>query len=78
MTAVVGVLLMVAAVVIADFDLIWERREGPVFIASNGPISEEEFRQKLTTEGWTNVLIKQEGRYYQIVGRKGQQTSQSL
>jgi hypothetical protein len=78
MWVVVGVLLVVAAVVIADFDLIWERREGPVFIASNGPISEEEFRQKLTTEGWTNVLIKQEGRYYQIVGRKGQQTSQSL
>ena len=73
--AVVGVLLVVAAAVITEFDLTWERREGPVFIASNGPISEEQVRQKLTTEGWTNVLVKQEGRYYQVMGVKDQQSS---
>ena len=49
--AVVGVLLVVAAAVMADFDFIRERREGPVFIAGNGPISEDAVRQKLTTEG---------------------------
>lgn len=66
--AVVGVLLVAAAATIADFDFIWERREGPVFIAGNGPIGEEEVRQKLMTEGWTNVLVRQEGRYYQVMG----------
>ena len=73
--AVVGVPLAVAAAAMADFDFIWERREGAVFIASNGPISEDAIRQKLTTEGWTDVLIKQEGRYYQVMGVKDQQTS---
>jgi hypothetical protein len=48
----------------ADFDFIRERREGPVFIAGNG-ISEDTVRQKLTTEGWTNVLINHEGRLYE-------------
>jgi hypothetical protein len=43
--AVLGVLLVVAAAVIADFDLVCERREGPVFIAGNGPISEDAVRR---------------------------------
>jgi hypothetical protein len=73
--AVVGVLIVAAAAVIADLDFIWERREGPIFIASNGPISEDEVRRKLMTEGWTNVLVKQEGRFYRVMGVKDQKTS---
>jgi hypothetical protein len=75
MWVVVGVLLVVVATVLADFDLLRERREGPVFIASNAPISEEQVRQKVTSDGWTNVLIKHEGRYFRVMGVKDQQTN---
>ena len=44
-------------------------------MASNGPVSEEQIRQKMTADGWTNVLIKREGRYFQVMGLKDQQTS---
>jgi len=67
-------LLLVA--VITAFDLYRERRDGgPVFIASNGPLSEDQVRQKMTADGWTNVLITREGRYFQVMGSKDQETS---
>jgi hypothetical protein len=67
-------LLSVAGV--TAFDLFRERRdEGPVFVASNGPVSEDQVRQKMTAEGWSNVLITREGRYFQVMGSKDQQTS---
>ena len=75
MWAVAAVLLVSAVVVVAELDLIRERREGPIFIASDGPISEEQVRQKVTADGWTDVMIKREGRYFQVMGLKDQQTS---
>jgi hypothetical protein len=32
------------------------------FIASNGPVSKDQVRQKMTADGWSNVLIMREGR----------------
>jgi len=62
--------------VVTAFDIYRERRDGgPVFIASNGPVSEDQVRQKMTADGWTNVLITREGRYFQVMGSKEQQTS---
>jgi hypothetical protein len=52
MWTVAAVLLVL---VITAVDLTSERREGPVFITSNGPISEEQVRQKMTADGWRNV-----------------------
>jgi hypothetical protein len=70
---------LAAVVVVAGItavDIYWERREaGPVFIASSGPVTEEQVRQKMTADGWNNVLITREGRYFQIMGSKDQQTS---
>jgi hypothetical protein len=67
-------LLLVAGV--TAFDLYRERRdEGPIFVANNGPVSEDQVRQKMTADGWTNVLITREGRYFQVMGSKDQQTS---
>src|SRR5262245_12210022 len=66
--------LLVAAV--AAFDMYRERRDGgPVFIASNGPVTEEQVRQKMATDGWSNVLITGEGSTFQVMGSKDQQTS---
>ena len=66
--------LLVAAV--TAFDIYRERRDGgAVFIASNGPVTEEQVRQKMVADGWSNVLITREGRYFQVMGSKDQQTS---
>jgi hypothetical protein len=60
---------------ITAFDLYRERRDpGPVFIASSGPVSEDQVRQKMAQDGWSNVLITREGRYFQVMGSKDQQT----
>jgi len=73
-TWTLAALLLVA--VITAFDLYRERRDaGPVFIASNGPVSEDQVRQKMTADGWSNVLIAREGRYFQVMGSKEQETS---
>ena len=62
--------------VVAAVDLYGERREdGPVFIASNGPVTEEQVRLKMAADGWSNVLIAREGRYFQVMGSKDQRTS---
>jgi hypothetical protein len=61
---------------VTAFDLYRERRDGgPIFIASNGPVSEDQVRQQMTADGWSNVLISREGRYFQVTGSKNQETS---
>jgi hypothetical protein len=62
--------------VITAFDLYRERwDDGPVFIVSTAPITEEQVRHKMTTDGWTKLLVTREGRYFQVMGSKDQQTS---
>src|SRR5262249_1639124 len=46
-----AVLLVATGAVVANFDFIRERREGPTLIASNGPVSEERIRRKMTADG---------------------------
>jgi len=66
-----GVLVAIVTVI----DLAKERSDGAVFIAGNGPITEDLVRQKMTADGWTNVQISREGRYFQVMGSKDQETS---
>ena len=68
-----AVVLLVAG--ITAVDIYRERsRGGAIFIASNGPVTEEQIRQKMTADGWSNVQIAREGRYFQVMGSKDQQT----
>jgi hypothetical protein len=65
--------VMAAAALAASLtvvDLAKEREDGPVFIASTGPITEDQVRQKIVADGWTNVLVSREGRYFQRTGGK--------
>jgi hypothetical protein len=39
-----------------------EPSKGPVFIAGDQPITEDQVRQKLQTDGWSNVQTVREGR----------------
>jgi hypothetical protein len=51
-----------------------ERDSGPVFIDGNRPVNEEQVRQKLVSDGWTNVLVVRRGRIVMAMGSKDGQT----
>jgi hypothetical protein len=67
-TAVVLVGLVSTAAVMS------EREGGAQFIAGNGPVSEDQIKQKLASEGWSNVQIAREGQVFHVLASKDQQT----
>ena len=48
-----------------------EDREGPIFIASNQAVTEAQVRDKLQSEGWTDIRIAQQGLYLEATGSQG-------
>jgi hypothetical protein len=64
-----GLLLGATGLVIATA----ERQEGPVFIPGGGPVSEDQIRQKLQADGWSDIAIIREGRYFETVASKNGQ-----
>lgn len=56
-------------------DLTRARDGGPVFIANNGAITEDQVRHEMMSDGWTNVLINRGGQYFQVMGSNGQETA---
>ena len=49
--------------------------QGPAFIAGDQPVTEDQVRAKLQSDGWSNVQIVRDGRYIEAVGSKEGQTS---
>ena len=49
--------------------------KGPVFIAENQSLTEDQVRQKLLANGWSNVQIVHDGKYFKATGTKSGQTS---
>jgi hypothetical protein len=49
--------------------------EGPVFVTANGPVTEVQLREKLRSQGWTNIQIFNEGRYFEAIGSKDGKTN---
>jgi UDP-N-acetyl-D-mannosaminuronic acid transferase (WecB/TagA/CpsF family) len=66
-----GVLLVGAAGVLVATA---EQSKGPVFIPGDQPVSEDQIRQKLQSEGYSNVQIVREGGYFEAIGSKDGQT----
>ena len=62
-----GTALMVATVV---WIATAAPTKGPVFIAGDQPVTEDQVRQKLETDGYLNVLILQQGRTFQAMGAR--------
>jgi hypothetical protein len=52
-----------------------EPSKGPVFIAGDQPVTEDQVRQKLQSDGWSNVQIVRDGRYFEAMGSKDGQTT---
>jgi hypothetical protein len=49
------------------------QQQGPVFIAGDRPVNEEQVRTELRAEGWSNVQIERNGTLFRINGtRNGQ------
>ena len=51
-----------------------EPSRGPAFIAGDQPVTEDQVRQKLQSDGWSNVQILREGRYLEAMGSKNGET----
>ena len=52
-----------------------EPSRGPAFIAGDQPVTEDQMRQKLQSDGWSNVQIVRDGRYLEAIGSKQGQIS---
>jgi hypothetical protein len=51
-----------------------EQRRGSVFIAGDQPVTEDQIRQKMQSEGWSNVQIARGSRYFVAIGSGDGQT----
>lgn len=49
--------------------------QGPALIAGDQPVTEDQVRQKLQSDGWSNMQIVREGRYMEAIGSKDGQAS---
>jgi hypothetical protein len=43
-----------------------QQQQGPVFIAGDRPVTEDQVRSKLQAEGWSNVQIERDGKYIAV------------
>jgi hypothetical protein len=68
-----GTFFLVAATGLAM--VMAETEKGSPFIPGDQPVSEAQIRQKLEAEGWSNVQIVREGRYFDAMATKEGQTS---
>jgi hypothetical protein len=66
-----GLLIGAAGLVIATA----EQDRGP-FIGTGQPVTEDQVRQKLQSDGWSDVRIRREGRYFEATGTKDGQANQ--
>ena len=63
-----GGLLLLGAMTMAE-------PTGRVLIAGDKPVTEDQVRQKLQSDGWSNIQIAHDGRYLEAIGSKDGQTS---
>jgi hypothetical protein len=52
-----------------------EPNKGAAFIAGDHPVTEEQVRQKLQSDGWSNVQIVRNGRYFEAIAAKDGENS---
>jgi len=50
-----------------------QQSQGPALIAGDSPVTEDQVRTKLQTDGWSDVQIYRDGRYFQVTASKNGQ-----
>jgi hypothetical protein len=73
MWAIGGGALLIASTALVI--VMAEPIKGPVFIAGDQPVTEDQVRQKLQSDGWSNVQIVRDGRYLEAIASKNGQNS---
>jgi hypothetical protein len=58
----------ISAVTVTAGLMIANGQQTPVLIAGDRPVTEAQLREKLQTEGWSNIQIAQNGRYFRVTG----------
>jgi len=53
-----------------------QQRPGAALIAGDRPVTEEQVRNRLQTDGWSDVRIYRDGQYFRVTASKGGETSQ--
>ena len=61
---IIGVSTVIGA---AGF-MIANGQQAPVLVAGDRPVTENQLREKLQTEGWSNIQIAQDGKYFLVTG----------
>jgi hypothetical protein len=59
------------ALVVASAGLMIARGQqssAPAFIAGDQPVTTEQVREKLQSDGWSNLVISRNGRYIEVTG----------
>jgi hypothetical protein len=73
----IGVWAISVAILTGAAGLKWvataEPRQGPVFIAGDRAVTEEQVRSKLHEDGWSNIEIARDGQYFGVSGVKNGQ-----
>ena len=55
-----------------------QQRQGAALIAGDAPVTEDQVRTKLQTDGWSNVQIVRDGRYFDVRASKDGQVGHLL
>ena len=53
-----------------------QQPRGAVLITGDQPVTEDQVRTKLQTDGWSDVRIVRDGRYFQVSAAKGGKAEQ--
>jgi hypothetical protein len=62
----IGAALLIAA---AGFMIAnAQQSSAPAFIAGDRPVTTEQVREKLQSDGWSNVVLSRNGRYIEVTG----------
>jgi len=68
---IVSAALLISAVGVAQLVAQVQQGAARVFIPGGQPVSEEQVRSKLQSEGWAGVMVTREGQYLRATGAVG-------
>jgi hypothetical protein len=69
-----GIFLAAALGLTGVWFAIAQQNAGAPFVKGGGPVTEDQVRQEMLAEGYSNPQIMREGRYFEAMGTKDGQT----
>jgi hypothetical protein len=69
-----GIALAVALIAIGVWTATAEEGLGPAFVKGGGPVTEDQVRQEMLAQGYSNPQVVRQGPYFEVMGIKDGQT----